>query len=362
MWEEAGCFPMDRWGASSASSSPSYRRLVEEIHVLLVDHDREGLIHTGKLLQICQYKVSIVEYASVAMSMLSSSAKFDVIVANVDSPDLHGFKLVQQAAAVGVPIAERMWNSVAVMSAEEDAAKAMKALEAGAFLFMEKPTTIEVVRLLWQHVVRERARIVRERDVVFLERPAARGKKKFRAAADDLANSSTSNVKKKMCTEWTQELHLRFMDAVETLGEGRLTRMQVASHLQKCRNDNWRSPEERRSQHSDLPPSAVADQLTKPRRFGSKPATVMSLKTSSSGGGGSRSQSNSPIGGGVSPANYRNQHSEDIFNLDSLMSITFQEIKSSPHLPEFVRHPPHFHQQELQRHLSPETSNFESDG
>nr|GMD46968.1 two-component response regulator ARR14-like [Ipomoea batatas] len=70
-----------------------------------------------------------------------------------------------------------------------------------------------------------------------------------------------SRVKRKTCTEWTVDLHEKFMSAVHQLGDGRcypkeilelmnvpgLTRMQVASHLQKCRNDNWRAPEERRA-------------------------------------------------------------------------------------------------------------------
>ncbi|GER52346.1 two-component response regulator ARR1 [Striga asiatica] len=104
--------------------------------------------------------------------------------------------------------------------------------------------------------------------------------------------NNNNNVKRKMCTEWTQELHAKFMAAVEELGEGRcfpkeilelmnvpgLTRMQVASHLQKCRNDNWRSPLERKSQQSTQPESDDLNRPThKPRKFGSKPV----LKTCS---------------------------------------------------------------------------------
>ncbi|XP_075473602.1 uncharacterized protein LOC142504620 [Primulina tabacum] len=47
-----------------------------------------------------------------------------------------------------------------------------------------------------------------------------------------------------------------------------LTRMQVASHLQKCRNNNWQTPEERRSAHTFR--DMISSQY-KPRKFGSMP-------------------------------------------------------------------------------------------
>ncbi|KAF3630679.1 hypothetical protein FXO38_26110 [Capsicum annuum] len=67
-------------------------------------------------------------------------------------------------------------------------------------------------------------------------------------------------VRQKVCIEWTEYLHEIFMKAVRQLGEGNcypknilevmgvpnLTRMQVASHLQKCRTNNWRAPGERK--------------------------------------------------------------------------------------------------------------------
>ncbi|XP_060174422.1 two-component response regulator ORR26-like [Lycium barbarum] len=63
-----------------------------------------------------------------------------------------------------------------------------------------------------------------------------------------------------VCIEWTIDLHTKFMEVMQQLGEGRcfpkdilkvmkvssLTKMQVASHLQKCRNNNWRAPKERK--------------------------------------------------------------------------------------------------------------------
>ncbi|KAL8056040.1 hypothetical protein ABFS82_04G093200 [Erythranthe guttata] len=371
MWPELG----NAWteGRSSSSntspmvtaSSSFHPSVVHEIHVLLVDHDSESLVSTAKLLEICQYRVTFVELASAAISMLlSGKAKFDVVMANVNSPDLHGFKLLQHAATMGLP--------VVLMSAEENSLMAMRALENGAFLYIKKPATLDIMRCLWQHVLREKTRLVREREMlasvnknannantivstnhgsrgvnhdhqfkemnnnrgfenpdyynssnnnnnmgrvsghlhhVMMKNNKGKAKKKIRGISrhglingldedecdsdsfhvmveNSNNNNNSGNVKRKMCTEWTQELHAKFMDAVEQLGEGRcfpkeilelmdvpgLTRMQVASHLQKCRNDNWRSPLERRANQAnhDSSPDANGAQ-PKPRRFGSKP-------------------------------------------------------------------------------------------
>ncbi|KAH6756516.1 hypothetical protein C2S53_002229 [Perilla frutescens var. hirtella] len=40
--------------------------------------------------------------------------------------------------------------------------------------------------------------------------------------SDNNMMSQNGNVRKKICTEWTQELHAKFMDAITSLGEGSL--------------------------------------------------------------------------------------------------------------------------------------------
>ncbi|XP_011079700.1 two-component response regulator ARR14-like [Sesamum indicum] len=317
------------WGDVRSSSAPpvaSYHHaMMHEIHVLLVDHESDGLVNTVKLLELCQYRVTFVELASAAISMLlSGKTRFDVVMANINSPDLHGFKLLQHAVSLGLP--------VVLMSADDNTFMAMRALENGAFLYIKKPATMEMLRCLWQHVLREKTRMIRERDILVganhgqgsrgldvkgvainhrtVENPndiiegmvgmrnKGKSKKKYRGirigvdedeeyeSENHMMMGGDNNVKRKMCTEWTLELHEKFMDAVEELGEGRcfpkeileimnvpgLTRMQVASHLQKCRNDNWRSPEERKAfQAAHNGSSSSVGPQPKPRRFGSKP-------------------------------------------------------------------------------------------
>ncbi|KZV41863.1 hypothetical protein F511_36595 [Dorcoceras hygrometricum] len=327
MWDFGGV-----WGNEGISASmASFHGVVHEIHVLVVDHDTESLMNTAKMLEMCSYRVTFVELASAAISLISSGkVKFDIVMANVNSPDLHGFKLLQLAVSMDLP--------VILMSADDNSFMAMRALENGAFLFIKKPATLEILRCLWQYVLKERTRIVREKER-FQEMAAAAnfsargaeiyngedynghncnyggnnnnmmmmmnnhkgklGKKKLMGPnggwrEDDgygSQNHMSGNhkVRRKVCTEWTQELHAKFMNAVRQLGEGRcfpkeildlmdtpgLTRMQVASHLQKCRNDNWRSPDERKSQQSS-PQASIDINMSnyKPRRFGSMPLLV----------------------------------------------------------------------------------------
>ncbi|XP_073158886.1 two-component response regulator ORR26-like isoform X2 [Henckelia pumila] len=237
--------------AEMASSNISYTC---GIHVLLVDHD--GPHNTANLLHLCHYKVTFVELASAAISILSSGkVKFDIVMANINSPDLNGFKLLQLAVNMGLP--------VIVMSYDDDTMVAMRALESGALLSIKKPATMEVLRSLWQHVLREKARFM----------------KQFEEITTDKKKSKLGS--RRECIDWTPQLHSKFMNAVRVLGEGRcfpkeilnlmnvdgLTRLQVASHLQKCRNVNWRVQEKRThrlSQHED-------GSLFNPRKFGSMP-------------------------------------------------------------------------------------------
>ncbi|XP_073024715.1 uncharacterized protein [Primulina eburnea] len=201
---------------------------------------------------------------------------------------------------------------------------AMRALENGAFLFIKKPATLEILRCLWQYVLKDKTRMLREKerfpeaaatgnystrgmeifngedynghnynDSDMMNNKGKLGKKKLLGhkgswRQDDYSQNhmfENNKVRRKVCTEWTQELHAKFMDAVRQLGEGRcfpkeildlmntpgLTRMQVASHLQKCRNDNWRAPDERKSQQNSPQASSHIMSNYKPRRFGSMP-------------------------------------------------------------------------------------------
>ncbi|KAL2555023.1 two-component response regulator ARR10-like [Forsythia ovata] len=280
------------------TSNASYLALIHDIHVLLVDHDSEGLISTTKMLELCSYKVTSVELASSGLSLLSSGhSHFDIIMANINSPDLHGFNLLQQAVDMDLP--------VILMSDEANAFLAMRALQNGAFLCMQKPAKMEMLTCLWQHVLREKKWIYKEkeREVAGIEirgdfheehinaigvdnmkngdklKKKIRGEKRKNEDEEYDLENPNKRIKRKSCIEWTHQLHGKFMDAIAQLGEGRcfpkeiqdlmnvpgLTRMQIASHLQKCRNHNWLGPQERKSLPTRTPSQEKA------RKFGSVP-------------------------------------------------------------------------------------------
>ncbi|XP_022868111.1 two-component response regulator ARR2-like [Olea europaea var. sylvestris] len=281
---------------------------MDEVHVLLVDHDSDFLISTAEMLELCSYKVTYVELASTALSMLSSGkSNFNLVMANINSPDMHGYKLLQQAVNMDIP--------VILMSVEDNAFLAMEALAIGALLCIEKPVTLEMLKYLWQHVAREKKGIYKEKErrmgtieennnmrgIEFrgeiedehniigsgnMKDKIHEGKKKISEPEYQIINNK---VKRKLVhTEWTQELHGKFMDAVGQLGEGMcfpkeilklmkvpgLSRVQVASHLQKCRNNNWQLPEGQKYQKNNVPAASLYTDPSgqnKPRRFGSMP-------------------------------------------------------------------------------------------
>ncbi|KAK2985345.1 hypothetical protein RJ640_008696 [Escallonia rubra] len=213
------------------------------------------------------------------------------------------------------------------MSANEDDSMVNRAIESGAFRKIEKPVTKGALKYLWQHVMRERMmrknnktgnKGVRHLEISMVGEnhkldDQSKGKqleedkgsetnnrdddgtstKKLKSRkyarknekGESTNKTKAGRVRRKVCTEWTDELHSKFMVAVGQLGEGRcypkeilehmnvpgLTRMQVASHLQKCRNANWRAPEERKSLPPCAPTSSNPHQHVPPRKFGSMP-------------------------------------------------------------------------------------------
>lgn len=44
------------WGEGKSTPMSSYLGVMHEIHVLLVDHDADGLLNTSKMLEMCQYR------------------------------------------------------------------------------------------------------------------------------------------------------------------------------------------------------------------------------------------------------------------------------------------------------------------
>ncbi|CAI9095078.1 OLC1v1030937C1 [Oldenlandia corymbosa var. corymbosa] len=243
-----------------------------DIQVLVIDHDNESLISTVKMLRMFAYKVTMVDLASEALEIILSGKKhFDVVIANVDS-DIDGFKFCQQVAKQGI--------LVLLTCSNQEKHLATKAIENGAILVIHKPVDEQIIgNYLWQIVMRER--LLRSKGkgkgknspkstviIAGKEKNVSRGptmevgegKTKRKASKKKRKEPEKVMMRKNVCIEWTKELHSKFMDAVQQLGEGRcfpkqiteimnvpgLTRSQVASHLQKCRHGNWGAPYQRK--------------------------------------------------------------------------------------------------------------------
>ncbi|CAI9786760.1 unnamed protein product [Fraxinus pennsylvanica] len=233
-----------------------------------------------------------VEHASTALSMLSNGKdQFDIVMANIFSPDRSTFKLLRAAV--------KMDLLVILMCDYDDDMMARNALEQGASLFLQKPVKMEDVKYLWQHVWRKKTWKVKEkeqlREVIAFNRMSRGFKAEEEISSENVMSDDNDIVEngwkskkkvRKVWTQWTPELHDKFVDAIVELGEGRcypkeilehmnvpgLTRMQVASHLQKCRNGSWRPYEERQRHYSNVE-SLPLTESTKPKqkRFGSMP-------------------------------------------------------------------------------------------
>ncbi|KAK2998751.1 hypothetical protein RJ639_024478, partial [Escallonia herrerae] len=271
-------------------------------------------------------RVTAVERATTALLILSEKKdNIDVVMVDIDLPDLDALTLLGHAVKM----------ELLVMSANEDDSMVSRAIESGAFRMIGKPVTEGALKYLWQHVMRERMmrknnktgdKGVRHREISMVgenhklhDQPKGKqleedkgsetnnrdddgtSTKKLKSRKygrkNEKGESTNKNkagrVRREVCTEWTDELHSMFMVAVGQLGEGRcypkeilehmnvpgLTRMQVASHLQKCRNANWRAPEERKSLPPCAPTSSNPHQHVPPRKFGSMPHLIKKPNT-----------------------------------------------------------------------------------
>ncbi|XP_069142927.1 two-component response regulator ARR2-like [Solanum lycopersicum] len=229
--------------------------------------------------------------ASQGMSMLlKGKEKIDLMIINMNSPDLLSFQLLDQAVVSDiVPIC---------VCNEYDARSAKKAFKSGAYFYMQKPLDQGIVKHMWQLVLQKNIQkekvidvidnntIVKElyvdksnvsidideqdndihetkNDVGSNEKSKLKRKRGKKLIEEDKSQSSATKViiRRKTRIVWTEDLHDKFQEAVNKLNDGRcfptyileamnvpgLTRYQVASHLQKCRNNTWKAPRKRKS-------------------------------------------------------------------------------------------------------------------
>lgn len=132
-----------------------------------------------------------------------------------------------------------------VMSHEDDIdVTTMRALEQGAFVCLRKPLSMSIVGSLWQFVLSEKVRRSKETepstkmiDYHYLqekeldEKYVLESNQNYKNNAEENHKSETDSnsgaskdcrvgYKRKAWTEWTLDLHRKFMAAARYLGEG----------------------------------------------------------------------------------------------------------------------------------------------
>uniref|UniRef100_A0A1J3GQW4 Two-component response regulator n=1 Tax=Noccaea caerulescens TaxID=107243 RepID=A0A1J3GQW4_NOCCA len=230
------------------------------MRVLAVDDDQTCLRILETLLHRCQYHVTTTNQAQKALELLRENKnKFDLVISDVDMPDMDGFKLLE---LVGL----EMDLPVIMLSAHSDPKYVMKGVTHGACDYLLKPVRIEELKNIWQHVVRSRFDKNRgsnngekrdgsgNEDVINSDQNNGRANRKRKDQynedeEDERDDNDDPSAQKKPRVVWTVELHKKFVAAVNQLGfekampkkildlmnVEKLTRENVASHLQKFR-------------------------------------------------------------------------------------------------------------------------------
>ncbi|CAL9061837.1 unnamed protein product [Musa banksii] len=244
------------------------------MRVLAVDDDPTCLRVLEALLLRCRYHVTTTNQATVALKLLRENRdKFDLVISDVHMPDMDGFKLLE---LVGL----EMDLPVIMLSVNGETKTVMKGIAHGACDYLLKPVRIEELKNIWQHVVRrrkfshkdysnfdngeesERHQIVNSEGGQDLNvsgsanqngKLSRKRKDQNEEDEDDCEENVHENedltTQKKPRVVWSIDLHRKFVAAVNQLGIDkavpkrilelmnveRLTRENVASHLQKYR-------------------------------------------------------------------------------------------------------------------------------
>ncbi|GKA45670.1 two-component response regulator ARR12-like protein [Tanacetum coccineum] len=250
----------------------SYKTLQERsFKVLVVGEKKDDVYAIASLLHSHSYQVTCIHNAYAALKLLSEKEnEYDLLIVDreITNVDIHTF--------LRSPNIKELLSIV--MSEEGDDDFLVEAFKSGAFLVLKKPLTIDVIRLIHQDVIREKmpkhekcknktTSVAKRVGTDLQESRSCESKRKERGypKKDDITSYEFSedndvcDILKKNHIAWTRELHTKFISATRQLGEGRcypmeilklmnvpgLTRMQVASHLQRCRGGRWEVKENR---------------------------------------------------------------------------------------------------------------------
>ncbi|KAL3535934.1 hypothetical protein ACH5RR_004395 [Cinchona calisaya] len=169
-------------------------------------------------------------------------------VTDVIRSDIDGFELLEI-------IDLRMDIPVIMTSANNDLKNIEKGIKHGARDYLEKPVRKEILRNIWQHVMRKISYNPRVNKQIEADKSFTRNLEPYKRnySGEDCEITKSPDEKPPVCKKarvtWTPDLHAKFVTAIQHLGEKavrknilrimnepQLTRQNVASHLQKYRS------------------------------------------------------------------------------------------------------------------------------
>ncbi|XP_031374032.1 two-component response regulator ARR10-like [Punica granatum] len=208
-------------------------------------------------LSICGWKASLVTTTSKAVTALKllreKDSEFNLVISDVHNmPDMDGLKLLE---FVGLELD----LPVIMLSADDDHDVVMKGITHGACDYLVKPVRLEEVKNIYQHVLRRKKlnqENLKKSQTDHITEPSCGKVRRKRKDENEMRDDNVqkqdvdpSRTRKRTRLNWSQELHFKFIKAIDHLGiekavpknilelmnDENITREHVASHLQKYR-------------------------------------------------------------------------------------------------------------------------------
>jgi len=122
---------------------------MDKTSILIIDDDKSMLELTEFHLQAHGYKATSVETGEQALKLVAN-APFDVVLTDLQLPDLDGIEVVKRVKEISPD------TEIVMISGHGSVSAAVDATKAGAFYFVEKPVEFEELMVLIEKAVERR--------------------------------------------------------------------------------------------------------------------------------------------------------------------------------------------------------------
>ncbi|XP_074364941.1 two-component response regulator ARR14-like [Apium graveolens] len=211
--------------------------------VLVVDDDTTCLTISKACLMKLNYQVTAVTCPLQALSILGENGDnnertpYDIVLADVHMPVMGGFELVRHI--------QKDFNiPVLLISSDNSSESVTKGFKIGASAYYLKPIKVEDLAQIWQYIK------LWKNNKIDAGRPSPQATIPTSICFSSANTIEDEQSEKKTRTDWTPNLHTRFVEAMLILGSKRaipnsilklmnvpgLSREQVGSHLQVIKN------------------------------------------------------------------------------------------------------------------------------